>query len=215
MNQSPLTKRPLTKEESNKVRDNLGLVWKIAGKMTRNDQDFHDMVNYGSIALAKAVVGFDESRGVSFASYAVPKIVGALRRINFTYRKIVHIPAYLDSTNDKDVKFSVIYSDYAFGGIKSKEDGPETTAIKKSDSTDLMQVIEIASGMLQRGKKRGSKLSRYPYDIGKQIILRCVMGDELLSDIGREYDVTPQMISVLKVRMLSHIRTILEDEKAA
>ncbi|MCI8589572.1 MAG: sigma-70 family RNA polymerase sigma factor [Clostridiales bacterium] len=62
------------------ISSNLGLVKKIALKFTDRGVDFEDLVQIGSIGMIKAVRSFDFSYECMFSTYAVPLILGEIRR---------------------------------------------------------------------------------------------------------------------------------------
>ena len=59
---------------------NMGLVKSIASRFTGRGTDFEDLVQIGSMGLLKAIRTFDEERGCVFSTYAVPLILGEIRR---------------------------------------------------------------------------------------------------------------------------------------
>ncbi len=63
------------------IEDNLGLVHLCANKFRSKGIDYDDLYGAGCIGLLKAVKGFDESRGVKFSTYAVPVILGEIKRL--------------------------------------------------------------------------------------------------------------------------------------
>ncbi|HAZ19734.1 MAG TPA: RNA polymerase sigma-F factor [Clostridiales bacterium] len=67
-------------EEEKEVLNNLGLVKSIAARFIGRGVDFDDLVQIGSIGLIKAVRQFDPSRENAFSTYAVPLIMGEIRR---------------------------------------------------------------------------------------------------------------------------------------
>jgi RNA polymerase sigma-B factor len=52
----------------------------LARRYHRGEEPLEDLEQVACIGLLKAIDGFDASRGTSFSSYAVPTIVGELRR---------------------------------------------------------------------------------------------------------------------------------------
>jgi RNA polymerase sporulation-specific sigma factor len=66
--------------ESRIMELNSGLVNSIAHRFRGRGTDFEDLVQIGSIGLLKAVRSFDLSRGFAFSTYAVPLIIGEIRR---------------------------------------------------------------------------------------------------------------------------------------
>ncbi|MDO4552853.1 MAG: SigB/SigF/SigG family RNA polymerase sigma factor [Bacillota bacterium] len=62
------------------VSGNMGLVKSIALKFLGPGLELEDLIQIGSIGLLKAVDRFDVSYGVMFSTYAVPMILGEIRR---------------------------------------------------------------------------------------------------------------------------------------
>jgi len=75
---TPDEQRALIRDEL--VEMHLPLVRHIASRYADRGEPMDDLVQAGSLGLVQAVDRFDPSRGVAFASFAVPTIVGAIRR---------------------------------------------------------------------------------------------------------------------------------------
>lgn len=70
------------KDERNKlVTQNMGLVYACANRFRNKGVEYEDLVQSGCIGLVKAASGFDETRGFMFSTYAVPAIIGEIKRI--------------------------------------------------------------------------------------------------------------------------------------
>lgn len=70
------------KEKRNRlVENNLGLVHSCANRFRGRGVEYDDLFQAGCVGLIKAADNFDESRGFSFSTYAVPVILGEIRRI--------------------------------------------------------------------------------------------------------------------------------------
>jgi RNA polymerase sporulation-specific sigma factor len=63
------------------VEKNMGLVHSCCGKFKGKGIEYDDLVGAGSVGLIKAIKGFDEQRGLMFSTYAVPVILGEIRRM--------------------------------------------------------------------------------------------------------------------------------------
>ncbi len=63
------------------VENNLGLVHACAKRFAGRGVDYEDLFQAGCVGLIKAADNFDESRGFSFSTYAVPVILGEIKRI--------------------------------------------------------------------------------------------------------------------------------------
>jgi RNA polymerase sigma-B factor len=77
------------------VEMNLTLVRYAAGRFRHRNQAEEDIVQVGTIGLIKAIDRFDIDRGVEFTSYAVPYIIGEMRRFFRDTTWAVHVPRRL------------------------------------------------------------------------------------------------------------------------
>ncbi len=62
------------------VEDNQGLVWSVVKKFAGRGLEFDDLYQIGVIGLIKCIEKFDNSFEVKFSTYAVPMIMGEIRR---------------------------------------------------------------------------------------------------------------------------------------
>ena len=72
-----------TKNEnrSELINSNFGLVHSCANKFIGRGVEYDDLFQAGCVGLVKAADNFDSSRGFAFSTYAVPVILGEIRRI--------------------------------------------------------------------------------------------------------------------------------------
>ncbi|MBS6135877.1 MAG: sigma-70 family RNA polymerase sigma factor [Faecalibacterium prausnitzii] len=63
------------------IEQNLGLVHACAGRFRGRGIEYDDLYSAGCMGLVKAYDGFDESRGVCFSTYAVPVILGEIKKL--------------------------------------------------------------------------------------------------------------------------------------
>lgn len=63
------------------IEENLGLVHACCHKMTGRGIEYDDLYGAGCLGLCKAAKGFDPDRGLRFSTYAVPVILGEIRRL--------------------------------------------------------------------------------------------------------------------------------------
>lgn len=71
------------------------LVKALARRYSGRGEPFEDLVQVGAIGLIKAIDRFDVERGVEFSSYAVPTIVGEIRRHFRDKAWSLHVPRRL------------------------------------------------------------------------------------------------------------------------
>lgn len=63
------------------AEENLGLVHLCANKFRGRGIEYDDLYSAGCIGLLKAADAFDSERGVKFSTYAVPVILGEIKRL--------------------------------------------------------------------------------------------------------------------------------------
>lgn len=62
------------------IEENIGLVWSVVKRFKNRGVEIEDLFQIGSIGLIKAVDKFDLSFEVRFSTYAVPMIMGEIKR---------------------------------------------------------------------------------------------------------------------------------------
>lgn len=84
---------PVAREQA--LVELMPLVRALAARYAGRGEPLEDLVQVGSVGLIKAVDRFDVDRGVDFASYAVPTIVGEIRRHFRDKSWAMHVPRRL------------------------------------------------------------------------------------------------------------------------
>lgn len=64
----------------NIIQKNSGLIWSIVKRFLNRGYDAEDLYQIGSIGLLKCIKKFDISYDVKFSTYAVPMIMGEIKR---------------------------------------------------------------------------------------------------------------------------------------
>lgn len=68
-------------ERSELINGNYGLVHSCANRFRGRGVEYDDLFQAGCIGLIKAADNFDKERGFAFSTYAVPVILGEIKRI--------------------------------------------------------------------------------------------------------------------------------------
>lgn len=63
------------------IESNLPLVHSLCKRFVGRGIEYDDLYQAGCVGLVKAADGFDETRGLCFSTYAVPVILGEIRRL--------------------------------------------------------------------------------------------------------------------------------------
>ena len=112
------------------VKGNLKLVLSILKKYHNKTDNMDDLFQIGCIGLLKAIDNFDLSHDVKFSTYAVPMILGEIRR-------------YIRDNNS--IRISRSLKDIAYKTLKIKEDTEEVykILIKEADKIDYTGVFSL------------------------------------------------------------------------
>lgn len=95
-----------------KIEKNIGLVKTILKRFNVSAFDYDDLMQAGLIGLWKAAYNFDESKGFEFSSYAVPYIIGEIKKeyrnfhlikISRNYYKIIYQLKMSDSFDEEEI----------------------------------------------------------------------------------------------------------------
>lgn len=68
-------------KRSEMIEGNIALVHSVAARFRGRGYDYDDLFQSGCVGLIKAVDNFDESLGFCFSTYAVPVIMGEIKRL--------------------------------------------------------------------------------------------------------------------------------------
>ncbi len=106
------------------IKGNLRLVLSIIQRFNNSNENIDDLFQIGCIGLIKAIDNFDVSQNVKFSTYAVPMIVGEIRR-------------YLRDNNA--IRVSRSLRDIAYKAIYTKE-----SMMKKQEKEPTLEEIAKA-----------------------------------------------------------------------
>jgi len=62
------------------INENMGLIWSVVKRFTGRGYENEDLFQVGSIGLIKCIKKFNSDFGVKFSTYAVPMIIGEIKR---------------------------------------------------------------------------------------------------------------------------------------
>ena len=109
------------------IEENMGLVYSIVKRFAGRGYDAEDLSQIGAIGLIKAVDNFNVNFEVKFSTYAVPMIIGEIRR-------------YLRDNNS--IRVSRSLRDIAYRAIYAKETYVKNN-LKEPTITEIAQEIGI------------------------------------------------------------------------
>jgi len=152
------------------ICNNIGLVHSCAKRFAGRGIEYDDLFQAGCMGLVKAADNFDEERGLKFSTYAVPVILGEIRRL------------FRDGGT---VKVSRSLKELSMKAAREREsfinrEGREPTI---SEMADLLGVdVEQAAEALGAAMPPLSLTRSGDEDEGDQIDVPVAPPDELLTD---------------------------------
>lgn len=122
------------------IEGNLRLVLSVIRRFNNHNENVDDLFQIGCIGLMKAIDNFDVSVGVKFSTYAVPMIIGEIRRYlrdNSSYR----IPRSL-----RDIAYKAMQAKEQLAAKEQKEptidEISEASGIPKEDIVYALDAIQ-------------------------------------------------------------------------
>ena len=125
------------------AEDNLGLVHLCANKFRGRGIEYDDLYSAGCIGLMKAVKAFDTDRGVKFSTYAIPVILGEIKRL-FRDGGSVKVSRSLKELSLKLQKFREIF-------LKEKFHEPTIKELAEMAQVDEADAAEAGARQGARG----------------------------------------------------------------
>lgn len=115
------------------ITGNLRLVLSVVQRFRNRDENPDDLFQVGCIGLVKACDNFDLSQQVKFSTYAVPMIIGEIKRYlrDNTYLRV--------SRSTRDIAFHAMQVKEELTSLNNKEPSPEEIAEKLG--VDVRKVI--------------------------------------------------------------------------
>ncbi len=177
--------------EEELVEQNMGLVINAAKRFLNRGCDFEELTQIGAIGLIKAVKRFDDAYGVCFSTYAVPVIIGEIRRF---------------LRDDNIIKISRTVKERAIKGRKAEEqlrrelkreptinEVSETAGVSPEDLVEAFEAAAVPESIYYENDDSGQSERLRAPDSENDIINK-VLISELLSHL----DARERQIIVLR-----------------
>ncbi len=108
------------------IKGNLRLVLSVIKRFSSTSENADDLFQIGCIGLMKAIDNFDRSLGVKFSTYAVPMIIGEIRRY------LRDNNAIRVSRSLRDTAYKAIYTRECLRSAKIPGSPPSAKLLRKS-----------------------------------------------------------------------------------
>jgi len=222
------------------VARHLGLARHLALRYSDGMEPLDDLVQVASVGLIKAVDRFDETRGVSFTTFAVPTILGELRRHFRDRGWAIHVPRDLKEATLKVNRVlaahagraptpaqlaaetgltveAVLEALEAAGAQRTLSLDAPVGAEDEGESPTLLDRLGGADDGLDRASDRATlaRLSHVLDDRERKILRLRFEEDLTQSEIGAQIGVSQMQVSRLIRSALARMRAAAEDGPAA
>lgn len=156
-------------EREEKISENLGLVHSIANRFRGRGVDYEDLFQNGCVGLIKAVDNFDESKGFAFSTYAVPVIMGEIKRI-FRDGGAIKVSRAL---KDKAIKAQAIREKFMARELREPTVS-ELSNLLDTTPEETAEILNVISPMLSlnSGGDDGDECIDVPIDESEQLFDR-------------------------------------------
>lgn len=152
------------------ISQNIGLVHSCAHRFKGRGIEYDDLFQAGCMGLCKAADAFDEERGVRFSTYAVPVILGEMRRL-FRDGGAVKV-----SRSIKELSMKIARQRETLSNVLGRE--PSVSELSEAMDLPEEQVVEALCASAPP-----ISLTESDDDGGGQIDLPVDSPEDLLSDI--------------------------------
>ena len=211
------------------LQENTGLIWSIVKRFYGRGYDPEDLYQIGAIGLLKCIDNFDSSYDVKFSTYAVPMIMGEIRRfcrddgmlkVSRTLKTLAAQAGQMREKMTKNLGRDITLQELANGlGIALEELLPALEATKDVESLSA-SLFEGETGKKTELEERLGKaeeeeivdrlfleeaLNTLPHR-ERQILMLRYFGDLTQSQIAKRLGISQVQVSRIEKRVLSQMR---------
>lgn len=204
------------------ISNNLGLVHSCANKFRNRGIEYDDLYSAGCLGLVKAADGFDETLGYRFSTYAVPAILGEIKRL-FRDGGAVKVSRSLKEKSREAVRLRDELS-VSLGREPTVFELSEKLGINEFETVELLN-IAVPPASLTATDEEGERQIDIPVDFGEEqihnsIALREIIGkmpesDRRLIELryykGLTQTVTAEKLGLSQVQVSRRERLLLQE----
>lgn len=204
------------------ISNNLGLVHSCANKFRNRGIEYDDLYSAGCLGLVKAADGFDETLGYRFSTYAVPAILGEIKRL-FRDGGAVKVSRSLKEKSREAVRLRDELS-VSLGREPTVSELSEKLGINEFETVELLN-IAVPPASLTATDEDGERQIDIPVDFGEEqiqnsIALREIIGkmpesDRRLIELryykGLTQTVTAEKLGLSQVQVSRRERLLLQE----
>ncbi len=204
------------------ISENFGLVHSCANKFRNRGIEYDDLYSAGCLGLVKAADGFDETLGFRFSTYAVPAILGEIKRL-FRDGGAVKVSRSLKEKSREAIKLRDELS-VSLGREPTVSELSERLGVNEFDTVELLN-IAVPPASLTATDEDGERQIDIPVEFGedqihnsialREIIDKMPEADRRLIELryyrGLTQTVTAQRLGLSQVQVSRRERSLLQE----
>lgn len=204
------------------ISENLGLVHSCANKFRNRGIEYDDLYSAGCLGLVKAADGFDETLGFRFSTYAVPAILGEIKRL-FRDGGAIKVSRSLKEKSRQAIKLRDEMS-VSLGREPTVSELSERLGVNEFETVELLNVA-VPPASLTATDEDGERQTDIPVDFGEEQIHNSIALREIIDKMpemdrrlielryysGLTQTVTAQKLGLSQVQVSRRERSLLKE----
>lgn len=209
------------------VKENMPLIISIVKRYRGRNVEYDDLIQLGSMGLLKAIMNFDAGFGVKFSTYAVPMIIGEIKRF-LRDDGAIKVSRALKATAAKIAQFTESFKQ-EFKREPSVDEISKELGIEREEAVFAMDSNKYPLSLYEKGnddenlslidklstsngeefldKLLLSQLIEKLPEREKKIIILRYFRDKTQSEIADELGVSQVQVSRLESKILEKLKT--------
>lgn len=221
------------------INHNLKLVFNLVQRFANRGYELEDLFQIGTIGLIKAIDKFDLSYDVKFSTYAVPLIIGEIRRflrddnpvkvsrsLKEAVNKVHRAKDYLTVNLGREpsiheiAEYTGLDKEYIVSAMEAAQAPASIFDTIYQDDGDPIYAIDAIAGETEESSGWFDKLAlkdvmkRLPEREKKVLLLR-FFEDKTQAEVAVEMDISQVQVSRIERQALKNIRTLMKNEDEA
>ncbi len=215
------------------VRENMGLIWSVVRKFSNRGYELDDLFQIGAMGLVKCINKFDLSYDVKFSTYAVPMIIGEIKRFirddgiikisrslkelaikgKYVQEQILKERGETPTISEVAMRLEVDVEDLALALESNREVESLYATVYQGDGSPVFLIDKIEQGSNNEEKivdsiSLNEVIEKLPPK-EKQIIELRYFKDKTQSQVALEVGVSQVQVSRIEKKVLENMRRIM------
>ncbi len=215
------------------VKENMGLIWSVVRKFSNRGYELDDLFQIGAMGLVKCINKFDLNYDVKFSTYAVPMIIGEIKRFirddgiikisrslkelaikgKYVQEQILKERGETPTLSEIAMKLEVDVEDLALALESNREVESLYATVYQGDGSPVFLIDKIEQGSNNEEKivdsiSLNEVIEKLPPK-EKQIIELRYFKDKTQSQVALEVGVSQVQVSRIEKKVLENMRKIM------